>query len=316
MTASARSDVEGPRSGIVFDIKRFATDDGPGIRTLVFLKGCPLRCVWCANPESQRAEPEIMYLRLLCAGCGRCIEACPTGAIHIDDVYGLAIDCEACVTCGSCIDACVYGARKLVGRTMTVGDVMSIIRRDRRFYDNSGGGVTISGGEPLSQCGFAREIAQACRVEGIHTAIETCGAVPWDCIESVLPHLDLLFYDVKHIDANRHLELTGATNESILANLSNVIDSFAHGETIVRIPYVPGCNDADSELEAICNHVGRLGRVERIEIMPYHRFGISKYDGLGRDYALRDLSPVNTQDLVRLTTLLSSCGVEVRIDSV
>jgi pyruvate formate lyase activating enzyme len=198
---------------------------------------------------------------------------------------------------------------------MSVADLMVVIRRDRRFYDNSGGGVTITGGEPLLQCRFARELLNACKAEGIHTAIETCGFAPWECLESVLPHLDLLFFDVKHIDADRHREFTGQSNESILDNLAKVAREFAHGAIVIRVPLVPGHTDAKDTLRAICAHIGRLPHVMRIEIMPYHRFGASKYDGLGRPYALRDLRAVDARTLEDLPELGRACGVHVRVDA-
>jgi len=301
--------------GTVFDIKRFATGDGPGIRGLVFLKGCPLQCLWCANPESHDRAPEIMYHRVRCVGCGQCIGACPAAAIRFDETYGLVTDREACERCGRCVASCVHGAREMVGEDVSVDEVMRVVRRDRRHYDHSGGGITLTGGEPLLQADFARELLKACRIGGIHTAIETCGAAPWESVASMLPVLNLLFYDLKHINPERHRELTGQGNKLILSNLARAARAFHHGEIIVRIPYIPGCNDEEPGLKAIFKFVRPLPNVSGIEIMPYHRFGAVKYAGLGRDYRLRDLEPVHKHELEWLVALGEDCGVHVRIDA-
>jgi len=298
----------------VFDIKRFATSDGPGIRGLVFLKGCPLRCRWCANPESHDPSPEVIYHRARCVGCGQCIAACPAGAIRPDEAYGLVVDRTACRRCGECVDACVYGARERVGRTVSVSEVMRTVRRDRRYYDHSGGGVTLTGGEPLSQAGFAAELLAACKAEGVHTAIETSGFGPWESLASLLPHLDLLLYDLKHIDSERHRELTGEGNERILSNLKRAA-SACTGEITVRIPYVPGCNDDVAALAGLFEFVRGLPNVTGIEILPYHRLGTAKYAGLGLEYALCDLLPVEPHRLDHLVELGRRCGVSVRIDA-
>jgi pyruvate formate lyase activating enzyme len=301
--------------GTVFDIKRFATGDGPGIRTLIFLKGCPLSCVWCSNPESQSSRPEILYVRTKCVGCGACLAACPVEAIVADSSLGYVSRRDRCTACGRCVEACLHEARELVGRPMSVRAVMMTLRRDRRFFDHSGGGVTLGGGEPLLQSRFASEILRASRWEDIHTAIETAGQVPWPSLASVLPHLDLLFFDVKHLDPEASVEGTGQTGEQALSNLERVTESDFGGEIIVRVPFVPGFNDSDEVQRRIYSRVAGLRRVERIEVMPYHRFGMAKYAGLGRPYALEGVAPINKKDLAHLVRIGAECGIEVRIDS-
>jgi len=243
------------------------------------------------------------------------MEVCPTNAIQPDDTYGLITDPDTCIACGRCVDACVYGAREMVGKSMTVSKVMSVIRRDRHHYDNSGGGVTISGGEPLSQFRFTSELLRACRNMGIHTAIETSGYADWEAVASVLPFLDLLFFDLKQIDSARHQEHTGVPNQLILENLTRVASDFATGELVVRIPFVPGYNGDEETLKEMFSWLARVKGVMRVEIMPYHRLGMAKYDGLGRAYRLCGLEQVRRSELARYVDLGKSYGLDVRIDS-
>jgi len=315
MTESKHAAIDEILRGTVFDIKRFATGDGPGIRSLVFLKGCPLRCVWCANPESHRSEPEIMYHRLLCVGCARCVEVCPTNAIQPDETYGFVTDPDTCIACGRCIDVCVYGAREMVGQSMTVAEVMRVIQRDRRYYDNSGGGVTISGGEPLFQYQFTRELLRACKDMGIHTAIETSGYADWEAVASVLPFLDLIFFDLKQTDSARHQEHTGVSNQLILENLKRIASDLRDAKLVVRIPFVPGYNGDEDTLKEMFSWLAEVKGVVRVELMPYHRLGMAKYDGLGRSYQLRGIEQVQHRELARFVDLGKRYGLDVRIDS-
>jgi pyruvate formate lyase activating enzyme len=267
-------------SGIIFNLQRYSIHDGPGIRTTVFLKGCGLKCMWCQNPESQHLRPEVFLNRSKCGACGVCVEACPRGANSIVD-GGCAIDRKKCDGCGACAQACPNGARTIMGRWATVEEVMSEVVRDKRFYTTSGGGVTLSGGEPTHQHQFAAGLLKACKAQGFHTAIETCGDVSWPVLEGLLNHLDLVLFDIKHLDAEKHRSGTGKPNGTILDNARKV----ARCKPMrVRVPVIPGFNDTAEDLKAITRFAREeLGGVE-VDLLPYNRMGESKYEFLGRDY--------------------------------
>jgi pyruvate formate lyase activating enzyme len=264
-------------SGRVFDVQRFSLHDGPGIRTVVFLKGCPLRCAWCANPESQQAAPQIAWFESLCAGCGRCVPACPRGAISIDGGR-VRTDRRLCTACGECAAACSRGARRLMGREATVDEVMNEVRRDAVFYRRSGGGVTFSGGEPLAQPEFLLECLRRCRRWGYHTAVETCGQARWEDLRAAADVTDLFLYDLKHLDPLRHERLTGVRNALIIRNLERLLELGA--AVTVRVPVVPGANDDHDSLEALAAFVAGHPRIRRVELLPCHALGAHKYAAL------------------------------------
>ena len=295
---------------VIFDIERYATQDGPGIRTVIFFKGCNLRGIWCQNPESQCVTPQIMYYVNLCQGCGRCITLCPNQAIHPDETFGLLTDPDLCAACGKCAVNCYVDARKLMGKMMTVSDVMEEIQKDTPYYRSSGGGVTFSGGEPLLYPEFVRAVAQQCHEAGIHTAIDTAGHVSWETFEMLLPYLDLVFFDIKHIDADLHKTYTGVSNERILDNLKKLSAVFA--PLIIRIPVIPGCNDSVDVQQRIYEFVKQLPGIERVELLPYHSLGTTKYKGLGRDYTLHADS-FKKDDLQHLAKLAHTIGIPLRI---
>jgi pyruvate formate lyase activating enzyme len=303
------------KSGLIFDIERFATKDGPGIRTVVFLKGCPLRCQWCQNPESQLSRVEVIYDAGKCADCRRCIEHCPNHAIRIDSYFGLLSDPEICEGCGLCTETCYYNARKLVGHAYSVPELIHEVCKDKSYYENSGGGVTFSGGEPLRQSDFLLHACRACRQEQIHTAIETCGNVAWQVFNNLIDELDLIFYDLKHIDPDLHKQHTGVTNELILANLKKL--SAAFSPLIVRIPVIPGFNDSLNTQKDMFHFLkNELTRVEAVELLPFHRLGTSKYKGLGRRYKMENIHSLKKQDLIPLVTLGREMGLPVRVGAV
>ena len=286
--------------GIVFNIQRYSIHDGPGIRTTVFLKGCPLRCFWCQNPESQDLNSQILLDRKKCTLCGNCVAICPTKAIRLSDGK-LTIDKKACKGCGKCVEVCPNEARRLVGKLTTVDEVMHHVLRDVKFYENSGGGVTLSGGEPTAQPGFALAILKRCKEGGLHTALDTCGYAPWTTMKKLLDHVDLVLYDLKHMDPKKHIEATGKDNRLILRNVTKIAD---HKPLRIRVPLIPGFNDSPEEIRAIARFVKKELDSVPIDLLPYNKLGESKYDLLDKSY-----TPLQSQEeicLESLQTIVSS----------
>ena len=265
--------------GAIFNIQRFSIHDGPGIRTTVFLKGCPLRCFWCQNPESQDTKPEVLFNRDKCTSCGACVKACLAEANRLTP-DGLQMDRDRCVGCGACVAACPNEARKLAGQTITADEVMEEVLRDKPFYENSGGGVTISGGEPLMQPDFALEILRRSKAEGLHTAVDTCGCAPTRALERVLDYADLFLFDIKCLDSGRHQEGTGRGNELILANARRIVE--ASKEMWVRVPLIPGFNDSENDITDLARFVTRELGLFKIDLHPYNKLSESKYGHLDK----------------------------------
>lgn len=264
-------------SGIVFDVQRFSIHDGPGIRSTVFLKGCPLRCTWCQNPESQEKSPQMLIDPSKCGGCGRCIEVCPEEA---NELVGSCIkfDREKCILCGKCVTACPNEVRRISGKTMTVSQVVEEVLRDRKFYETSGGGVTISGGEVTFQADFAEAILRECKKSGLHTAIETCGYTRWHVLEQVLQYVDYVLYDIKQVNDTRHRSGTGVSNELIL---ENAVRTAKLKPVKVRVPLIPGFNDSKQDVREIASFVATLGEDVELELLAYNPLGEGKHERLG-----------------------------------
>lgn len=272
--------------GMIFDIQRFSLQDGPGIRTTVFLKGCPLNCIWCHNPESKKQKPQLMLYSARCIGCGECLGRCPLGLHSFTEAGEHIIKRDSCTACAECVEGCV-GALQLFGREQTCEEIIAEVERDRSFYDNSGGGMTVSGGEPLMQPELTTALLKAAKEKGISTAIETSGFAPEKVIASVLPYTDLFLFDFKESDPERHKQYTGVGNERILANL-RYLDS--KGACVVlRCPIIPGCNDRPDHFAAIAAIAEELSCISRVDVEPYHPLGKSKAEALGVDYPLGDL---------------------------
>jgi pyruvate formate lyase activating enzyme len=297
-------------TGTVFDIKRFSIHDGPGIRTTVFFKGCPLRCQWCHNPESQAFRPELTVRESRCIRCGACLEACPRGAISWNGA-STPVTGEKCERCGACVEACYADARELVGREMTVAELVPEIERDRAFYDESGGGVTISGGEPLAQPDFLLALLQACREREIHTALDTCGYAPWETLDRVRPFVDLFLYDLKLMDGARHREFTGAGNERILDNLHRL--SALGYDIVLRVPVIPGINDDGENLRQIAAFAAGLPGRHPLDLLPYHRAAADKYMRMGRAYELHEVKPPAADEMLKIEQILRESDLHVEV---
>lgn len=291
-------------TGLLMDIKRFAVHDGPGIRTTLFLKGCSLKCVWCHNPEGISGSPQLACYAHKCITCGECALACSVGA-HRVDAQGHAFNRSACIGCGACAQVCLGDALRLFGRTVSVDEALALAMEDRDFYGLTGG-LTLSGGEPLLQSEFAASLLCAAHENGIHTAVDTCGCVPWAAFEAVLPHADLFLYDIKHIDPVAHKRLTGRTNEQILGNLRRLSASGARIE--IRMPLVPGCNDDEAMLHGVGAFLGGL-KIERMRVLSYHSLARSKYAALGMPDTMPDVPSPDAHAVERAVSILRAHGV-------
>lgn len=296
------------KNGLIFDIQKFSLHDGPGIRTTVFMKGCHLRCEWCSNPEGVKAYPEIMTFDTRCIKCGHCIKACPIGAIS--EVEGMRIiEWEKCDQCRKCAEVCPSGGIETMGKYISCDELMKEIEKDRLFYESSGGGVTFSGGEPLLQWEFLLAMLKRCKAENIHSCLDTTGCASWETMVNIIPYVDLVLYDIKHLDADCHSKRTGVDNRLILENLSKVAQK---ARLWLRIPLIPGYNDSRDHLKKVGEYAFALG-VEKISLLPYHCWGEQKYDRLGRVYSAKRILPSSEEDVNKYKEYLKDIGVEVVI---
>lgn len=298
-------------TGIVDEIERYAINDGEGIRSIVFLKGCPLRCQWCSNPESQREKSEVLYWKTRCIGCRKCAAACPKKAISFDDREGHRIDRSLCDGCGVCIEACNSEALTLAGKKMTVQEVLDEVMKDKVFYDSSGGGVTFSGGEAMMQLDFMVEIIKELRKNGISTCMETAGLAPSADYLKMIPYIDQFLFDLKIMDPERHKEYTGVSNRMILHNLKMLLENGTNVK--VRIPTIPGINASEENMNKVIEFL--KGYEERVSIglLPYHRLGTSKYEKLDRMYELDGIEPPPGKEMEHYRQMFIKSGFRTTI---
>lgn len=300
------------QKGLVHKIERFSLHDGPGIRTLIVMKGCPLRCHWCSSPYTQNPNPEILYIRSRCKGCGQCLETCPQKAITRSGAPSqVQTKRVLCIGCGDCVEVCVNQARELSGRYYTPEELFREIEKDEAFYRRSGGGVTVGGGEPTLQAEFVGDFLSLCRSHFIHAAMETCAFTSWEKLASLLDSLDLVYMDLKHMDEERHSEWTGVSNRRILENIRKAA---RRNQVVLRIPVVPGFNNTVENISASARFAKKLGNnLLRLELLPYHPFGIHKYEELERSYTLDAVQPPADEHMANLRAMVRSFGIDCQI---
>ena len=296
--------------GFVSRIQRYSIKDGPGIRTTVFLKGCSMQCEWCCNPELINPHPEILKDQKVCIHCGECFANCPEDAIF-DEADEYVINRTLCNVCGRCVEVCPAGAYKLIGRSMSVDELVRELVKDRVFYEVSDGGVTISGGEPALQHHFVKNVALELKRDQIHVALDTCGNVPWEDLQDLIDVVDLVLYDIKLVDNEKHSRFTGASNEVVKQNAEKL--SKAGVPLIIRLPILPRINDTIKEIKGILGFIKGLETVKRIDLLPYHKLGIGKYHMLGKEYQLGSLEPPEREHLEELRGSIEAYGFKVAI---
>ncbi|HAJ33726.1 MAG TPA: glycyl-radical enzyme activating protein [Candidatus Atribacteria bacterium] len=296
-------------TGTVFNIQRYSIHDGPGIRTTVFLKGCPLNCWWCQNPESQLSEQEMIFWEDRCIGCGACSLNCPLGAIQMENKKPVT-DKSKCNLCGECSLICPTQAWEMIGEKITVEEVIKEIEKDLVFYEESGGGVTFSGGEPLGQSEFLEGLLNGCREKKIHTAVDTSGYISWEILNKISPKIDLFLYDLKIMDSKKHQKYTGVSNEIILENLKKL--SSVHHNIFVRFPVIPGVNDDYQNIKEMGEFLSSL-KIAQVNLLPYHYIGIGKYRRLGRAYKLVTTQPPSEEKLSEVSAILKKFNLNVKL---
>jgi len=311
------------KKALISDIQFYSLNDGPGIRTNVFLKGCPLHCEWCHNPETQPPTPELYWKRMLCAQCGRCMEACPNDAINAPIDPGIAMDSDStyhkiirdrCNNCMACVKACLYDALVVVGEDRSIDDVIGEVVRDAPFYNNSGGGMTISGGEPLLHHEFSAELARRAKEKGINVCVDTSGYGSWEALEELARYADIFLFDLKHLDSNEHKRRTGVGNREILENLQKLS---ALGERIwIRLPVIAGYNDSMDYMKGVVDFLKSLPNpVEKVDLLPFHNWCQDKYGWLGKKWEMKEIDAMDYGDCETIRRMFEYSGFTATVGS-
>jgi pyruvate formate lyase activating enzyme len=314
MSTQTKLDVE--RQVMVFNVQKYNVYDGPGIRTIVFLKGCPLRCQWCSNPEGLEQKYQVMYKRDVCSNCMACVDVCPMGIHYIDENGHHQVRRDrSCNGCRKCVAVCPMAALNISGEVKTISELLKLVHEDDAFYETSGGGITLSGGECTAQPEGAITLLQACKDDGINTAIETCGYAPTENLMKIAEHVDLFLYDLKHMDPVKHNELTGMSNEKILANLTKLLQEGYNVK--IRMPMLKGINDSEEEIDAVIDFLKPykdLPNFKGINLLPYHKLGVNKYSQLGMKYPVDGDPSLSDADLDRIEGMIKKYDFPVAVN--